>query len=139
MNKFLAASLLPAVAFVSACGSTQIARFDRNGAARETYPPVPAEDVVIYRKTKPDFPYVELGMITTALPIINLDKMYAELRKKSGKIGGEYIIDVKTKSSVVAVYGTSSSCTPKGGCVSHTTVNWVTTFSTTGTVVRRSR
>ena len=112
------------------------------------YPPVVSENVEIYRTRGPYASFLELGAISFRRGDLNLSLFYDQLRKDSGAVGAQAIVDLKfshethTEQKSVEKCETKTECNFENQCESkekcHT--EWVTenvtTYLGTGTMIR---
>lgn len=108
------------------------------------------ESVGIYRQTNPFDKFRELGLITFKTGVLDMPRIYQELREDAGAQGADAVVDVKVKGETHTEWQTVTECTPvtdcdaNGSCQTHDECHEeqvpeeVSTYAVEGSMIRRS-
>ena len=121
------------------CASVSSIPFSSVGEGSKGLSPVPAQQVTVLRKTKPAYPYHEIGLVTVQGDGPDMEKIYSLVREEAGKRGANGVVDLKMSVRQESIPITSTACDGKGACQVSTTISVRYLYTVSGTMVRRSR
>jgi hypothetical protein len=126
----------------TSCSNVQFipSSLEDNGVSKK-YPPVPLEQVIIYRSMKPiDATHCEeLGSIVVRGDNPLVDQIYKDLRKAASNHGAHYVVDLKLNGKNEMRTRNYQVTDNKGKVTNVSETYWVVAYTVTGTLLRRTK
>jgi hypothetical protein len=129
-------SLILGFTMIAALGCADIQVIKTGTTVTIDLPPKAPSEIVIYRSTKPEWKFEEIGVVSVR-NIKRISRIYEVMRLEAGEKGADAIIGFKFNSEKRTVPVTKTETDAKGK--SHTTTELETQirYSATGTLIHR--